>query len=69
MAQRVPHLAPREWEVLRLYAEEKSIGEIAALLFISYHTVKSHCAHIRLELDVHSMWAAVVLAIRSGWMT
>lgn len=57
-------LTGREVEVLRLIAEGYSNNEIAGLLFISSHTVKSHMINIFNKLDVNDRTRAAVRAIR-----
>lgn len=57
-------LTDREIEVLKLIAQGYSNNEIAGLLFISAHTVKSHMINIFNKLDVNDRTKAAVLAIR-----
>lgn len=57
-------LTGREVEVLKLIAEGYSNNEIAGLLFISAHTVKSHMINIFNKLDVYDRTKAAVVAIR-----
>lgn len=65
---RAPHvsLTRRETEVVQLVAEGRSNAEIAATLFVSETTVKSHLVHIFSKLDVSSRTAAVSAARRLG---
>ncbi|WP_449278796.1 response regulator [Leucobacter sp. GX24907] len=61
-----PVLSARETEVLRLVAEGATNSEIAARLYISDATVKSHLVHIYTKLGVSSRTAAVAAARESG---
>ncbi|NDU71812.1 response regulator [Actinomadura sp. DSM 109109] len=55
-------LSARELEVLRLVARGTGNREIAAELFISEATVKTHLTHIYAKLDVNDRAAAVATA-------
>lgn len=59
-------LSSREIQVLELVAAGRSNTEVAADLFVSETTVKSHLAHIYSKLDVSSRTAAVSAARRRG---
>jgi DNA-binding NarL/FixJ family response regulator len=59
-------LSRREIEVLELVAAGHSNARIAALLFLSETTVKSHLVHIFSKLDVSSRTAAVSAARSVG---
>ncbi|MDJ0350069.1 response regulator transcription factor [Cryobacterium sp. PH29-G1] len=65
---RAPHasLSAREMQVLDCVASGQSNTEIAAKLFVSETTVKSHLAHIFTKLDVSSRTAAVSAARQRG---
>jgi LuxR family maltose regulon positive regulatory protein len=52
-------LSERELEVLRLLATELSGPEIAARLFVSVNTLRTHTKHIFTKLDVNTRRAAV----------
>jgi len=59
-------LSERELEVLRLIVEGRDNAAIAATLFISPNTVKSHVASIFAKLGVESRLQASVQALRRG---
>ena len=59
-------LTPRELEVLKLVACGRSNAEIAAALYISDGTVKTHVAHVLAKLALRDRVQAVVFAYESG---
>jgi DNA-binding NarL/FixJ family response regulator len=59
-------LTARELEVLQLIGRGRSNAEIAAELFISEVTVKSHVGHIFTKLHLRDRAAAIVLAFDAG---
>jgi DNA-binding NarL/FixJ family response regulator len=59
-------LSPRELEILRLVGEGLSNGEIAARLYITLATVKTHVRHVLQKLALRDRVQAVVLAHRTG---
>jgi DNA-binding NarL/FixJ family response regulator len=59
-------LSRRETEVFRLLADGLSYSEIAAALFLSEATVKSHIHHMLRKLGLRDRLQAVVYAYRNG---
>ena len=59
-------LSEREVEVLKLIANGKDNGEIAAELHISPKTVKNHISNILMKLQIENRIQAAVYAVRSG---
>jgi len=59
-------LTPTEFQVLRLIGQGKSNDEIAAILFISKNTVRSHIKSIYAKLDTHSRLQLALYAINSA---
>jgi DNA-binding NarL/FixJ family response regulator len=59
-------LTGREREVLALIGQGKSNGEIAAELFVSEGTVKTHVNHVFTKLRLRDRAAAVVFAYEHG---
>ena len=59
-------LCKREREVLQLVADGASNREVAARLFISEASVKTHLQHIYDKLDVRDRAAAVAEGYRRG---
>ncbi len=61
-------LTPREQEVLRLLAQNKTNAAIARELGISSGTVRTHVGNIMNKLGVHDRKDAVAEARRRGWL-
>jgi DNA-binding NarL/FixJ family response regulator len=61
-----PKLSARELDVLRLVAAGNSNASVAARLFISEATVKTHLLHVFEKLGVSDRTRAVTLALELG---
>ena len=68
-SERVAGLSPREFEVLRLLADSKSVSDIADLLNLSPKTVGHHMTHIKTKLGIDNIAGLTRLAIRLGIIT
>jgi two-component system, NarL family, response regulator LiaR len=62
----VPHLSPREQQILRLLVEGYSNDEIARNLKCAYPTVRTHLAHLYRKLGLDDRVSAAVYALRHG---
>ena len=62
----LPHLSPRELEVLRLMSNGRENKQIATLLGISEATVKTHIKALYSRLEVRSRAQATATALRLG---
>lgn len=61
-------LTPREREVLILITQSKTSAQIAALLYISAKTVKTHRANLMEKLAIHDTAGLVRFAIGNGML-
>ena len=59
-------LTSREQEILQLLAEGKANKEVAAALYISPYTVKTHRKHILEKLNLHTPAELILYAVRKG---
>jgi two-component system, NarL family, response regulator NreC len=59
-------LTAREREILQLLADGMSNSDVAAKLFISQETVKSHVRHILSKLEADTRTQAVAIALREA---
>ncbi|KAF2413568.1 DNA-binding response regulator [Microbacterium sp. B35-04] len=62
-------ISDRELEVLSLIAQGRSNREVAAELFISEATVKTHLLHVYDKLGVNDRAAAVAVGFQRGLLT
>jgi two-component system, NarL family, response regulator LiaR len=64
--ERESMLTAREREILKLLADGLSNAEVAAKLYISGETVKSHVRHILSKLEADTRTHAVAIALRQA---
>jgi DNA-binding NarL/FixJ family response regulator len=61
--RRFSRLSRREREVLRLIAAGASLQEMASLLYLSHHTVRTHVQNVIGKLEVHSRVEAASMVV------
>jgi DNA-binding NarL/FixJ family response regulator len=61
-----PVLTPREREVIQLVAEGKTTKEVATALSLSVKTAETHRTNLMRKLDLHSVAALTLYAVRNG---
>jgi len=59
-------LTPREREVIQLVAEGKTTKEVATALQLSVKTAETHRTNLMRKLDLHSVAALTLYAVRNG---
>ncbi len=59
-------LSDRELEIIKMIAEGYTNAQIAALLYISNHTVNTHRKNIMKKLGINNTAGLVMLAVKSG---
>lgn len=62
-------LSDRELEIIKMIAEGYTNAQIAALLYISNHTVNTHRKNIMKKLGINNTAGLVMLAVKSGLVT
>jgi DNA-binding NarL/FixJ family response regulator len=62
-------LSRRELEILEKIVEGLTYQQIAKLMFISPHTVRTHIQHIYEKLHVHSKAAIIRMAVDKKWFS
>ena len=62
-------LSDRELEVIKMIAEGYTNAQIAALLYISNHTVNTHRKNVMKKLGINNTAGLVMMAVKSGLVT
>ncbi len=62
----MPHLTPREYEILRMVAKCRSYRQIAEELALSHRTVQNHVQNTLRKLQLHNRVELVRYAIEQG---
>jgi DNA-binding NarL/FixJ family response regulator len=62
----VPHLTPREQEVLVLIGQGANNAEIAERLIVGEATVKTHVGRVLMKLNLRDRVQAVIYAYEAG---
>lgn len=69
MNHNVPHLSPRERQVLNLLADGLSVAAISATLYVSESTTKTHISRLYDKLGAANRAQALMAALRAGLIT
>ena len=67
--QRTPSLSGREREIIQLLADGLTGEEVAAQLFLSSETVKTHIRNATTKLEARNRVHAIAIALRDGLIT
>lgn len=59
-------ISPREYQVLQLISQEKTMKEIASMLFLSEHTVHTHRKNLLQKLQAKNTAGLMVRAYEKG---
>lgn len=62
-------LSDRELEIIKMIAEGYTNAQIAALLYISNHTVNTHRKNVMKKLGINNTAGIVMMAVKSGLVT
>jgi DNA-binding NarL/FixJ family response regulator len=61
-----PLLSPREIEIIRHIADEKTTAQIAKILVLSKHTIETHRKNILLKLNLKNTAGLIKYAFKNG---